>query len=332
MAVERIVLAGAALAAANETGVLAYLEEGAATVVDVATHLDLDPRVLARTADALEALGVVARDADGQLQVEDGVVEALAVAGRHARLVSALRRRPLATAVDHPDGAASFYPALVRLLGNAFREPAEEVAELLARPGARVLDVGAGAAPWSLAIARREPDTSVVAVDLPDVARVTRRVVDDAGIAERVEVVAGDVLDGALGADLGGPFDIVLLGHVCHLFDDDCNARLLAHLAPHVAADGVLAIIDVLPDGVRDDPALALYALGLSLRTSTGGLHALDTHRRWLAAAGLAPPSLHRTSDGTAVLVSRGRDAVDHAGTNVASADHRDRTRPRELP
>ena len=58
----------------------------------------------------------------------------------------------------------------------------EAPADLLAQPGLRVLDIGAGAAPWSLAIAAREPGSTVKAVDLPAVMRSTRTAVRKAGL------------------------------------------------------------------------------------------------------------------------------------------------------
>jgi hypothetical protein len=66
------------------------------------------------------------------------------------------------------------------------------------RPGGadRILDVGAGAAPWSLAIARRNPRCRVTALDLGAVLAVTRRAVATAGQADRFDYISGDVFDG----------------------------------------------------------------------------------------------------------------------------------------
>jgi hypothetical protein len=55
---------------------------------------------------------------------------------------------------------------------------------------------GAGAAPWSLAIARRNPRCRVTALDLGAVLAVTRRAVATAGQADRFDYVSGDVFDG----------------------------------------------------------------------------------------------------------------------------------------
>lgn len=313
--VEQVVVAEAVLSAARETGLLTHLSTGARTPEEVATELGLDERLLARTLDVLVAMGLVQAEDDGRLQTHPAAATAMRSAERYAAFADDLRGRADRTGVDRPGQASSFYPDLVGTLGDAFASAAAEVAPLLARPGVRVLDVGAGAAPWSLAIARHEPTARVVAVDLPAVAEATRRAVDAAGLADRVEVATGDILDDALDEDLGGTFDVVVAANLCHLFDGGRARRLVARLARHVDDHGRLAIIDVLPDLTREDPGLALYALGLAVRTTAGGLHPRADYDQWLDDAGLRHTELHRTADGFAVLLAeRPRPGAHNAG------------------
>lgn len=304
VAADAAVAAGAAVDAAFATGILDRLRDGLAEPTAVAHALGLDRRLTARLLDALVALGVVTVDED-ELSVDPSVPVALRARGRWAELAGALRGGPLPDHVDDPDGASAFYPALVGVLGDTFAAAAEEVARLLARPGLQVLDVGAGAAPWSLAIARREPTVRIVAVDLPGVVDVTRQAVADAGQADCVTVIAADVLAASMPADAGGPFDLVLVANVCHLFDASRVQQLLGGLAGALAPGGEVAVVDALPGGIREDPARALYALGLALRTSSGGLHGRQAYERWLRGAGLTPTGVHTTTDGLAVVRAR---------------------------
>lgn len=303
--VDQVVVAEAAVTAARDTGVLARLAEGPATADGLADELGLDRRLLARVLDALVALGIATDGDDGRYRVEVSVLRALDASAQYAGLEDALRGRGRRASVDESSTASSFYADLVAVLGEAFAGAAEEVADLLAGPRLRVLDAGAGAAPWSLAIARREPTARVVAVDLPGVVPATRRAATDAGVADRVAVIEGDLFAGALDAELGGPFDLALVANVCHLFDRECVAELLADLAPHLAPGGRLAIVDVLPDQATTDSRLALYALGLALRTATGGLHGRGDYERWLHDAGVDDVGVHLTSEGLAVVVGR---------------------------
>lgn len=302
---DQVVAAEAAVTAARDTKVLEHLADGPATSARLADELGLDRRLLARLLDALVALGVATVTDDDRYRARPAVLRALEASARYGGLEDALRGRPRHASVHESSSASTFYEDLVGVLGEAFADAAEEVADLLATPGVRVLDVGAGAAPWSLAIVRREPAARAVAVDLPDVAPATRRAAVDAGVADRVDVVEGDLFAGALHDELGGPFDLVLVANVCHLFDREDVVRLLADLAPHLAPGGRLAIVDVLPEQVTTDPRLALYALGLSLRTTTGGLHGRGDYGQWLQAAGLDDVEVHPTSDGIAVVVGR---------------------------
>lgn len=302
--VEQVVVAEAVLSAARETGLLDHLAAGDRTPEDLATELGLDERLLPRTLDVLVAMGLVEAEDGGRLRAHPMAATVMRSTDCYAVFADVLRGRTERTGVDRPGQASSFYPDLVGILGDAFASAAADVAPLLTRPGVRVLDIGAGAAPWSLAIARREPTARVVAVDLPAVAGATRRAVDEAGLVDRVEVVTGDILDEALDEHLGGPFDVVMAANLCHLFDGGRARWLVARLARHVNDDGRLVIIDVLPDLVREDPGVALYALGLDVRTTAGGLHPRADYDQWLDDAGLGHTELHRTADGFAVLLA----------------------------
>lgn len=78
---------------------------------------------------------------------------------------------------DAPDAAGANYPRIVSRLGSLFAPAAERFAEEVAAPGLRVLDLGAGAAPWSFALARHDLACQVTAVDLPSVLTATRQAV-----------------------------------------------------------------------------------------------------------------------------------------------------------
>jgi SAM-dependent methyltransferase len=161
-------------------------------------------------------------------------------------------------------------------------------AQLLAGDGIAprsVLDVGAGAAPWSLAITARASGCAVTALDLAPVLEVTRSAVSAAKREAQYRYVPGDMFD----VELGGPYDLVLLGNVCHLFSEERNRRLLRRLRSAVEPGGRLVIVDVLP-ATRPDLArrVALYELSLVLRTEYGAVYPFSSYAAWLRAAGFA--------------------------------------------
>jgi SAM-dependent methyltransferase len=272
--------------AAERTGVAAFLARaGAASADEVAAACGLAPVQTGRLLTALAELGVLAPCPPDRFRpLVDLTPWSAVMAGPWASLEACLRSgRPVVNA-DTAAGAAELYPAVVPRLADAFAASAASAARLLAPVAGRVLDVGAGAAPWSTALARVEPGVRVTCLDLPQVLAETRRSVAAAGLSGRFDYLSGDVFTTALPA---AAYDLVLLGNVCHLFDPATNAALLRRLRPALVPGGTLAIIDVLPPV---DPAararVALYELGLLLRTDRGRVYSVEDYGRWAQAAG----------------------------------------------
>lgn len=284
-----------ALAAADRLGVLDRLERGAADAGTVAADCGLTLRGATLLLDALVAVGALGTTGDGRYRpggLRAHGLERLLTLGDG--LPEALRTGVPTIAAGTPDGAEQLYPTAVAHIGSIMAQHAAALAEWLVHAGTplrRVLDVGAGAAPWSIALARELPGCHVTALDLPAVLPTTRAAVDAAGYSDRFRFLAADVLTADLPADA---YDLVLVGNLCHLFDGPTNQRLLARLAATLRPGGMLAVLDLLPDTpAADRRSVSLYALGLFARASQGGLHPFAAYREWLLTAGLTPLGRH---------------------------------------
>lgn len=144
--------------------------------------------------------------------------------------------------------------------------------------------MGAGAAPWSLAFALRNPDYRVTAVDLPAVLAVTRQCVIAAGCQAQYEYLAGDCF--SVKWD-NGAYDLAIAGNLCHLFDAAANRRLLERLFQALRPGGRALIFDFLPNDPLDGPRwIVLYALGLFTRTNSGQVYPFSAYASWLAEVG----------------------------------------------
>jgi SAM-dependent methyltransferase len=280
--------AAATLAAAARTGALTALADGPATAAEVAASCVTSPRHTELLLVALQALGVVDRSAEGSFRLAEVSLGFLEGTRRDwARTEDVVRTGRSLHDVDTSAGAEQLYPSVVPGLSVLGARAAAVAARALA-PAGRVLDAGAGAAPWSAAIARTDPTAHVTALDLAPVLDTTREHVAAAGLADRFTFRAGDLL--SLVPEPAAQ-DVVLLANVCHLFDDATNAGLVRRLSRALVPGGRLAIVDVLPEpvqgGSRRSAMLALYELGLSMRTSSGGVHPLAAYERWVTAAGL---------------------------------------------
>jgi ubiquinone/menaquinone biosynthesis C-methylase UbiE len=270
--------------AALRLGVIARLAEAPSTAAELARDLGFDPHSLAALLRALAALGVLQRDADQSYRAGFTQVD---MTRQWSGLEERLRHGTSRTRLDTPDDAAAYYPRSVEALAEAMAAPAAAAAEhLMADAPSAVLDLGAGAAPWSRAIAARSPSCRVLAVDLPPVLEVTRRAARASGVEAQYSFVEGDLF----AVDLEeGHYDLCVLGMLCHLFDAPTNRRLLGRARRALRPGGVVAILDALPDG-QDPLGASLYELDLLLRTSAGGLHALSDYSGWLREEGFDAP------------------------------------------
>ncbi|MGI8480086.1 MAG: class I SAM-dependent methyltransferase [Gaiellaceae bacterium] len=272
----------AAVTAADRLGVFERIDGAGVDTATLARDCGISERGAALLLGALVRLGLAQEDR-GRYQA--ALVDLSFVRGRVSsweRLAPALQQGGEA-AGNTPGGAESLYAELADGLGRFFTRAAESAACRLARPGLRILDAGSGAAPWSIAIAAREPDCTVTALDLPAILPAARRAAAAAGVQDRFRFVAGDLFTFEIKPRW---YDLVIAANVCHLFDEGANCGLVGRLADAVRPRGTLAIVDVLLDSTRP---VALYALGLMTRTRTGRVYPLEAYESWAYEAGLGP-------------------------------------------
>jgi len=274
----------AALNAAEDLGVFDRLRSGPTDAAGLARDCAIGERGARLLLSTLISLGLVEATGDGRYALTAAAAYVTHLRSSLSGLGAAIRDdRPL-VAADTPGDAQTFYPDIVPLIARFQAAAAARAAGRLAAPALRVLDVGAGAAPWSLALARLCPDCRVTTLDLPAVLASTRRVVAAAGCVEQFTFVAGDIF--AMEWEMTG-YDLAIAGNLCHLFDETASRRLLARLHEALRLQGRVAIVDVLPNEGLDGPReAALYALGLLLRTTAGRIYPFSTYIGWLRDAG----------------------------------------------
>lgn len=299
--------AGAAVGSAIDLGVVARIEAGPVAPDRVAADCGLTEQGAESLLAALAALGLVARGDDGRFRPAFSRLTAFAELLRPwGSLPLALRGEWRAADAATTAGAQRLYPNVVGQLALLFREGAQHAAVLLPRTNARVLDIGAGAAPWSLALAARDPDCKVTAVELPAVMASTRAAVRAARLERQYVFVEGDAFDVAWGEPAS--FDLALVGNLCHLFDEEANVRLLRRVAEAVRPGGTVAVVDILASERGDGPrAAALYALGLVLRTARGRIYPYSAFCRWLIESGFADHRRHRLAGPFSLSLITGR-------------------------
>jgi SAM-dependent methyltransferase len=299
--------AGAAVGSAIDLGVVARIEAGPVAPHRVAADCGLTEQGAESLLAPLAALGLAARGDDGRFRPAFSRLTAFAELLRPwGSLRLALRGEWRAGDAATTAGAERLYPNVVGQLALLFCEGAQHAAVLLPRMNARVLDIGAGAAPWSLALAARDPDCKVTAVELPAVMASTRAAVRAARLERQYVFVEGDVFDVAWGEPAS--FDLALVGNLCHLFDEEAYVRLLRRVAEAVRPGGTVAVVDILASERGDGPrAAALYALGLVLRTARGRMYPYSALCRRLIESGFADHRRHRLAGPFSLSLITGR-------------------------
>ena len=276
--------ASALLAASLELGVLDRLEQGPVDAAALAHDCGIREETAPALLTALASLGLANPDRGGAFVGATGDLKWFQeFLLRWDSFADGLRHRPEVPAEAPPGADEAFYRTVGPLA--ALCSPAIGTAtEQLAGTGPRVLDLGAGAAPWSLALAAADPNVTVTAVDLPAVLPVTREAVAGAGCQAQFDIVEADMFSVTFEDDA---FDLAILGSICHLFDESTNRRLFARVARWLAPGGTVAVIDFLPNERRDGPRdIVLYAVELVRRAPAGQLYPFSSYAGWLREAG----------------------------------------------
>lgn len=292
------------LTASLRHAVFSHLAAGRETAALVAAAAGTDPRATRMLLDALVTLGflgkageqyrltpesrayLVRESADyvGALMETDDLWNAWAA------LPDVVRTGRPAVMVERQAPAEAFFPTLIKSLHVLNREPAHRLAAALGAGGAarglRVLDIGAGSAVWSIAVAEADREARVTAQDYPGVLKETARFVAQHGLAARYDYLAGDLKEVDFGADR---FDLAILGNIVHSEGEASSRRLFARLHTALAAGGRLAILDFFPNDERSGPPPAvLFALNMLVNTEHGDTFTVAEYRAWLTAAGFA--------------------------------------------
>src|SRR5260370_1612728 len=159
-----VVLQGAlaiswALPAADPLGGLARLDTGPADSITIARDCAISERGVRLLLAALCCLGLIEKDSGDLYRTAlPNLAQLTMWITPWGQLTQAIRDDQPARAGDAPGGAETLYPEVVAHLGAWFAPAAERAAGHLIARGQRVLDLGAAAAPLSLALVSRHPD------------------------------------------------------------------------------------------------------------------------------------------------------------------------------
>lgn len=166
--------------------------------------------------------------------------------------------------------------------------------------GAVIASLGGGYGAWLADVLNRHPTARGIVFDAPPVLDDANRLFDVLGLSDRVELVAGEVLE-----ETPAGADVYVLKGVLQQHGDAGAAAILKHCREAMGPDARLLIHErLMPEQASDDPAAVM--LDLHMMAVTGGKARTRSEMEALIAeAGLAAAAFARTEDGTSLIEVR---------------------------
>ena len=184
--------------------------------------------------------------------------------------------------------AAGFYAPLVQATFATQHRAATRLGQHLGwqrTPGLRVLDLGAGCAPWAIAILEQSEGSTAVINDLPEIIGRAETTVAERGFTERTDFRPGDFHRIPIETE---SFDVVCLGHVCRTEGPELAPRLLERAVAGLRPGGQLLVADYFADNERKMNAFGVQ-MGMTMLANTlrGRVLTNELMHGWLAAQAL---------------------------------------------
>jgi ubiquinone/menaquinone biosynthesis C-methylase UbiE len=152
-----------------------------------------------------------------------------------------------------------------------------------------VLDIAAGHGLYGIAIAQRNPQAKVSAVDWDAVLQVAKENAASAGVSARHRLLPGSAFE----VDFKGPYDIVLLTNFLHHFDVPTCEGLLKHLHAATRPGARVAVLEFVPNDDRVSPPNdAFFAVTMLATTGHGDAYTHKEYDAMLRNAGFARSEL----------------------------------------
>jgi SAM-dependent methyltransferase len=270
-----------------------------AGAVELAARLDTDPRATGMLLNALASLGLLVKregvfrnspetaryfTAGSRDNARPALLHTAHLWQRWSTLTDCVRA---GTAVARDEVAGRGQDWTEAFIAAMHRNASERAPLVVRAVGAenlrRMLDVGGGSGAYSIAFAQANSALRADILDLATVEPIARRHIQQAGVADRVRVRAGDLRSDSLGEG----YDLVFLSAICHMLSPGENLDLLRRCREALAPGGRIVIQDFILEPDKTAPRFAaLFALNMLVGTSGGSTYSEPEYAAWLGEAG----------------------------------------------
>lgn len=308
----------AALVAVIELGLCGHLAAGPCTAQELAGRAAISARGAQALLDVL--VGLALCEVEGGVYRNGPVADAYLVPGRPtyvgdeeakqfraaysswAKLTDTVRTGAPAHDNDSPEMLA-FWTVLTPAIARRARPLAEAAVTLLGLTTGEVslLDVGGGAALYSLALLRQNPRARATQLDWPHINRIAAEEVEKAGLSERFSTLDGDFR----ATSPGGPYDVAVLSNIVHQESASTVKDLMTRLRAALRPGGRLLVSEFLVDDGRTGPTHSLlFNLNMLLNTRDGRSYERSPLARLCLDAGFEEPTFHRLGPVSTLVVA----------------------------
>jgi hypothetical protein len=174
--------------------------------------------------------------------------------------------------------------------------------QIEAAGAARVLDIAASHGIFGIALAERNPQVQVTAVDWAPVLTVARENAAARGVGDRIHPQPGD----AFAVDFGTGYDVALVTNFLHHFDHETCTAFLRKVRAAMNPGGRVVVLEMVPNPDRVTPPVpARFSLTMLGGTPAGDAYTFDELRDQLEQAGFADVTAHPLPTPETVLIAR---------------------------
>jgi len=300
--------AGCILTAAAELDLFTHLCDRPMKADTLAAQIAADPRATTVLLDALTALELLTKQDDtysvpadaAELLSQSSPANVLPMLRHFGACLRRWAQLALVTRTGRPAdcppgilGRAGQTAAFIAAMNTFSRRVADEVvARLQPLEFHNLLDIGGASGTWTIAFLNAAPCAKATLFDLPEVIPMARERLAQAGLTDRVTLVAGDFYED----DLPKGADLALLSAITHQNSRRQNRELFAKVNAALKDAGHLVIRDTVMDPSHTTPRHgALFAVNMLVATPAGGTYSLEEYTEDLEASGFTDIKLvHR--------------------------------------
>ena len=306
-----------AVLTAQELGVFAALDKGEATAAELASRLKCSQRGTEFLANALVGLGLLEKEGQhfrngsfahqhlcpGRGDYLGGYIEHHAhLWQRWSRLSDSVQSGTGEVGAPEPGDVRAF----IMGMHTTSQQRAPQMIDKIDLTGVRrIIDVGGGSGDHAYAALRQAPEAVAVVFDLPSVVPITRECAELAGMADRVETVAGDYRED----ELGDGFDLAIASNVLHSAAPDACVRLLQKVWRCLKPGGRAVVHDFVLNEEGTEPVwAALFSLNMLTAGTQGRSYTHVEIREFLLAADFEGIEHIDLQGDTGILIGRKPD------------------------